>query len=182
MAFAKDKAILYEGRHLRLVKIDEHWECAERVGVRGVVGIVAMNDAGQFILVEQFRPALGCNVIELPAGLVGDDAGMECEEFEAAARRELLEETGYEAVGMDLLMDVTSSSGLTNEVVRLFVARGLKKTGVGGGVDGERIKVHEIELDRIDEWLAERTASGAICDPRVWIGIHFLLLLRALNR
>ncbi len=67
---------LYSGRFLNLVRRGK-WEFVERHSATGVVGIVAVTDEGRLLLVEQFRPPLQKQVIELPAGLAGDIAGEE---------------------------------------------------------------------------------------------------------
>ena len=90
------REILAQGKFLRLVR-QGTWEYSERLGISGVVGIVPVTDAGEIVLVEQFRVPTGRPVLELPAGLVGDIPGQEQEPFEAAAARELEEETGYRA-------------------------------------------------------------------------------------
>jgi len=87
---------VYAGKHLSMAQRG-HWEFATRNTRRPVVGIVAITDAGDVVLVEQFRPPVGQNVVELPAGLAGDIAGLEDEPLVEAAKRELLEETGYAA-------------------------------------------------------------------------------------
>src|SRR5437588_9174907 len=108
-----------DGKHISLVKRGS-WEYVTRKGISGIVAIVAVTDDGRMILVEQFRPAVGKNVIELPAGLAGDDHGAQNmsngEELIDAARRELLEETGYEAQSMELLTEGTPSAGITDEI------------------------------------------------------------------
>src|SRR5436190_21784999 len=88
--------VLYEGKFRRYVRRGG-WEYVARRNVTGIVGIIAVTDDGKLVLVEQFRPPVGKNVIEIPAGLAGDVAGSEHEALAEAARRELLEETGYEA-------------------------------------------------------------------------------------
>jgi len=82
---------------------------AERDVVRhpGAAVVIAMLDDGRFILVEQHRTALGCNMIELPAGIL--EAG---EDPSIAAQRELEEETGYRARRVDKLLEFHPTAGL----------------------------------------------------------------------
>lgn len=163
--------ILCEGKYLRLVK-QETWEYVERKKAVGVVGIVAVTAAGNLLLVEQPRITMNGPVIELPAGLVGDDDHTE-RDFAAAAARELLEETGYEAGRMEYLTAGPSSSGLSNEVVNFYLAHDLTRRNGGGGVEGEQITVHEIPLARVHEWLQEKARAGVPIDPRIYIGLYF---------
>ena len=90
-----DVETLHEGRFLRLVRRGR-WEFCQRTTGTGVVGLIATTDHDEIVLIEQSRPAVGGVCIELPAGLVGDD-GEADEPLESAAKRELLEETGFEA-------------------------------------------------------------------------------------
>src|SRR5262245_57499864 len=90
---------VWEGKHLR-VRQSGRWEYVERTKSLGGVVIVAVTDDHKLLLVEQYRVPMAKAVIELPAGLAGDVEGSETEELVAAARRELLEETGYEASEM----------------------------------------------------------------------------------
>src|SRR5215217_1288754 len=85
-----------EGKRVRLVRRGD-WEFVTRKKSSGIVAIVAVTDDYKLVLVEQYRPPVAKSVIELPAGLAGDEAGHEQEDLLTAARRELLEETGYEA-------------------------------------------------------------------------------------
>jgi len=164
---------IYEGKFLR-VRRKGHWEYVERRKVSGIVGIVAITPAGKLILVEQFRAPLGRDVIELPAGLAGDVAGQETEEMANAARRELLEETGYEAADMVEVAEGPPSAGLSTEVITLFRATGLKKTGDGGGDASEKITVHEVPLADVREWLHAQAAAGKAIDIKVWAGLYFV--------
>jgi 8-oxo-dGTP pyrophosphatase MutT (NUDIX family) len=79
------------------------------------------------VLVEQFRVPLGRACIELPAGLIGDDAGGEGEEAATAAVRELEEETGYRAGRMEDLGEYYSSPGMVTEAFTLFRAHDLER-------------------------------------------------------
>src|SRR5947207_4497555 len=160
MSESQDKVIA-EGKHIRLVARGK-WEFAERKKVSGIVGIVAVTDQNKLILIEQFRAPVNRRVIEIPAGLAGDIAGSEDEKLEIAAERELMEETGYEAREMTRLIDGAVSAGMTSEIVTLFRATGLTRTGKGGGDGSEDIEVHEIPVDEVHPWIQEREKGGAI--------------------
>lgn len=160
--------LLYEGRHLSLHAIG-HWEYATRKTQRPAVGIVAITDAGDVVLVEQHRPPVGRTVIELPAGLTGDIAGAEDEALLEAAQRELLEETGYVAERWTELTSGYSTPGLTDESITLFLAEGLRRQGAGGGDDSEAITLHEVPLPNVLPWLRER---GAAADLKLLAGLY----------
>jgi ADP-ribose pyrophosphatase len=166
------------GRFLRLVAADR-WEYVERVNATGVAAVAAVTEDGRLLLVEQHRLPVGGPVIELPAGLCGDDGGGSEEPLAEAACRELLEETGYEAPGgppsLEQLFTVPSSAGLTNEVVTIFGARGVRKVAQGGGVDGENIIVHALPIGQVAGWLLARSRAGVLVDPKVFIGLDFAL-------
>lgn len=168
------REILAEGKHLRLVR-EGRWEYAERTKARAAVVLVALTDDGRLLLAEQFRVPVGKAVIELPAGLVGDVAGAEAEELEAAARRELLEETGYQAATLRLVAEGPPTSGLANEIVAFIVATGLKQVAAGGGDESEQIVVHAVELARVPDWLVEQSARGVLIDPKVYAGLYFAM-------
>ncbi|WP_328375863.1 NUDIX hydrolase [Micromonospora zamorensis] len=87
----------------------------------GAVAVVALDDAGQVVLIRQYRHPVGRHLWELPAGLM-DVSG---EELPAAALRELAEEADLTAGQVDVLVDLHSSPGFTNELVRVFLARDL---------------------------------------------------------
>lgn len=160
----------YEGRFLQMVSRNG-WEYATRVGSTGVVAIVAVTDEDRVLLVEQFRPPVGRAVIEIPAGLAGDIEGAESEAFEEAARRELVEETGYSAAAIRRLQAGPSSAGVSDEIITFFEATGLTKTGAGGGDESESIIVHGIPRKELRDWLAEQEASGKLIDPKIGAGL-----------
>src|SRR4029077_15818727 len=105
----------------------------------GIVASVAVTDEGNVLLIEQSRPPVNKRMIELPAGLAGDIVGQETEELAAAARRGLLEETGYEAKEMTSLAEGGSSGGITDEIITLFRATGLRRVGPAAGDGNEQI-------------------------------------------
>lgn len=159
--------MLWEGRHLRMMNIDG-WEYASRRVASGVVAIIAITDDGKIVLVEQYRPPLGRLTIELPAGLAGDLTDAADEDLQTAAERELLEETGYRAARWRRIGDGASSSGLTDEVVTLFVATGLERVESGGGDDSELITIHQTPLDGLITWLDEQRRTGRAVDIKVY--------------
>ena len=110
---------IYAGRHLSMVARGR-WEFVTRNTKKPVVGIVAITDAGDVVFVEQYRPPVGRKVVELPAGLAGDIQGAEHEALVEAAKRELMEETGYAARSWTELGSSYSSPGLTDESIVLL--------------------------------------------------------------
>jgi len=150
---------VYQGRHLSMAQRG-HWEFATRNTKKPAVGIVAVTDDGNVVLVEQYRPPVGKNVIELPAGLSGDIPGEEQEALVEAAQRELMEETGYVASQWTEIGSGYSSPGLTDESIVLFLAQGLVRQGDGGGDESENITVHEVPVDSVLPWLNEGNASA----------------------
>src|SRR5829696_2314457 len=163
---------LADGKFIQLVRQGK-WEYAKRKGVSGIVGIVAVTDDRKLVLVEQFRPPVGKSVIELPAGLAGDEAGHEGEDLTQAARRELLEETGYEAAQMSRVAEGVPSAGITDEIMTLFRATGLKKTGKGEGDGSEQISLHEVAVEDVPNWLERKRHEGALVDLKVYAGLYF---------
>jgi ADP-ribose pyrophosphatase len=163
---------VYRGRFLEL-KRRGAWEYVERTGSTGVVAVLALTDDGAILLTEQFRPPVDARVIEVPAGLAGDIDGQEQEPLEAAARRELLEEAGYEAGDMQPLVAGPTSSGLTSEIISIFLARSLRRVSEGGGDHTEDITVHEVPLAEAREFLLARMTEGVLVDPKVWAALYF---------
>jgi ADP-ribose diphosphatase len=159
---------LWEGRHVSVTD-REGWEYVTRRTGKPAVGIVAITDDRKIVLVEQFRPPVNRNVIELPAGLAGDLAGAETESLQTAAERELLEETGYRAGRWTELAHGYSSPGLTDESIVLFLAEGLTKVGAGGGDDSENITLHEVPLEEAFAWLIQ---NGRRADLKLLAGLY----------
>ncbi|MEQ0565036.1 NUDIX hydrolase [Amycolatopsis sp. NEAU-NG30] len=89
----------------------------------GAVAIAALDEDDQVTLIHQYRHPVGHRLWELPAGLI-DHLG---EDPLGTARRELVEEVGLAATEWSTLVDVAASPGFTDEVVRVFLARGLSE-------------------------------------------------------
>ncbi|HEY3322353.1 MAG TPA: NUDIX hydrolase [Planctomycetota bacterium] len=165
--------VIAQSNHLRFVRRGT-WEYVERKGISGIVGIVAVTPENKLLLVEQFRPPLNKCVVELPAGLAGDIPSARTEALATAAKRELLEETGYRARSMKYLAEGTSSAGLCDEVITLFRATGLTKVNAGGGDAHEKIVVHEIPLRQLRNWLTRKQRAGCQIDLKIFAGLYFV--------
>jgi ADP-ribose pyrophosphatase len=165
--------ILAEGRFLRVLR-RSGWEWVERTNTTGAVVIAAITSDRQLVLIDQFRIPLDRRVIELPAGLVGDLAESKDERLVEAARRELLEETGYAARDIECLFDGPSSSGLTNETFTMVLAKDVQKVGCGGGDETEDIRVHVVPLAEIETWLALKREAGFLISPKIYSALYFI--------
>lgn len=164
---------LHRGRFVRLMR-NGRWEYVERTNAHCAAVIVAVTDAGELLLVDQTRVPVGGRVIELPAGLVGDQDEIPDETLELAANRELIEETGYSAKRWTRLIDGPPAPGLANETLYFLRAEQLTQVGEGGGVGGEDIRVCRVPLAEAEAWLQARRAAGERVDPKVYIGLYFL--------
>ena len=162
----------YQGRFLSLMEAS-HWEYVTRSNAHAVVVIVALTSDDEIVLVEQYRRPVNRRVIELPAGLVGDQHGPD-EQVLEAAHRELIEETGYQAESVELVMESPSSAGMTDEIISFIRARGLKKIGSGGGDDSEDIVTHVVPLDQVNPWLRQKQADGHYLDPKIFTALYWL--------
>lgn len=165
--------VLYQGQFARL-KRRGRWEFVERVNCSGVAVIIAITAQQQVVLVEQYREAVQSLVLELPAGLVGDGDDNAKEAPIESARRELLEETGFEASEMKAVFAGPSSPGLVAEVPVFYLATGLTKIAAGGGVDGENISVHTVAFSEVHQWLErQQQQRGVLVDPKLYMGLWF---------
>jgi ADP-ribose pyrophosphatase len=162
----------FSGRYLDLIERDG-WEFVSRNNAHAVAVLCAVTRDNEIVLVEQFRRPVNERVIELPAGLVGD-TGDPDEQILEAAGRELIEETGFEAGSLEMIMQCPTSSGLTSEVISFVLAKDLQQIGSGGGDETEDIEVHVVPLDRVDEWLNGKHAGGLALDPKIFAALHWL--------
>jgi ADP-ribose pyrophosphatase len=169
-----EREILAEGKYARLVKRGR-WEWVERTNCSSAVVIMPVTRERQVVFIEQYRHPLGAKVIELPAGLVGDDPGTDGEEWLAAAKRELCEETGYASEHWTYLLDGPSSPGLTNEGYAMYLAADAYRVGDGGGDESEEIAVRLVPLGEAEAWLKKQHSAGLLVDPKVYAGLFFAM-------
>ena len=166
------REILYEGEWLRLVRRG-HWESCERTHGQGMaVIIIACTPDDDVLFVEQYRVPLGARTIEMPAGLVGDDHAHDT--LESAARRELVEETGWQPAEVAVLLVGPTSSGMSNERIAFVRATGLRRVGDGGGTDSEDIVVHAVPRREAAAWLMRKQGEGYELDLKLWAGLWML--------
>jgi len=136
----------------------------EIVSHPGAVGIVAVDDTDRVILVRQYRPAVGEWFDELPAGLL-DVHG---EPALGAAQRELYEEAAVRAADWLVLLDLHTSPGLTDEAIRIYLARELTEVAEGERhvAEGEELEltVRRVPLDEVvaDALAGELTNAAAV--------------------
>lgn len=116
----------------------------------GAVAVVALDDEGRIPLIYQYRHALGRRLWELPAGLL--DMGEEPAHLTAG--RELVEEAGLTATTWQVLVDLVSTPGFSDESVRVYLATGLTEV--------DRPEAHDEEADLKLEWYALADAARMV--------------------
>ncbi len=171
--YAGRPRVTYKGSFAQFV-VRGRWEYIERRNCRGAVVIIAVTDEDRLVLTEQFRVPVQRSVIELPAGLIGDKRAHRAEAPSLAARRELLEETGYHARRIVPVAQGPTTAGLTSEQIWIVRADGLTKRGAGGGDGHEIITVHEVPLSSIHAWLKRMQVSGRLVDIKIFAGLELL--------
>ncbi len=127
----------------------------ERQVVRhlGAVAVVAVDADDRVLVLTQYRHPVGQRLVELPAGLLD----VEGEDPQPAAERELAEEAGLTASHWTVLVDLLTSPGISDELVRIFLAEGLSDTRAPDGFEA----AHE-EADMGRHWVALTDLVAAI--------------------
>ena len=131
----------------------------------GAVIIAPLLDENTILLEWQYRYAPGRHLWELPAGK--KDPG---EDPLTAARRELLEETGYVAARWDFAADLDICVGYSDERAQIYIARDLEYQGHPGEPD-EFLHIEKVPLKKAEEMMRH----GEITDAKTLIGIMLLL-------
>jgi len=143
------------------------------------VNVVAISDAGDMLLVEQYRHAVARTLLEIPAGHVDPTEGLE-----AAARRELLEETGYGGGTWHALGALHPAASRFTNQVHAFLAVGVTRLARPMEEESENLRLHEIpwaefavglrsgtlrlhEANQMSTLLLLHLFAGASADPAI---------------
>ena len=165
---ANDTEILYDGRHLVLLRRNG-WEYVEHRTAPEAAMVVALTEGGEIVLAEEFRPPMNAPVVSLPSGLVGDEGP---ETALDAARRELAEETGYAAASWRRLARGPGSAGQSSEMITFFLATPAVLSGGQAAHDVGKIRVHVVPIASLREWAHAREDEGSVIDPKIWAGLY----------
>jgi len=130
----------------------------------GAVGVVALDDRDRVLLVTQYRHPVRRRLEELPAGLL-DKPG---EPALQAGQRELMEEAGLAAQTWHVLVDTLTSPGMSDEAIRIYLARDVQE------VDRD-VQEHE-EADMTSEWVlldeaVQRAFDGRLENAMAVVGV-----------
>lgn len=164
--------IQFEGKFLKVLMTDDHWQWVKRKGCNGACVIVPITTDNELVFVEQYRYPTHAQTIEFPAGLVADIDKKETARL--SAERELLEETGYQAKVFSTGTSMYSSAGLTDEITTVFVAYGCKKVEEGGGDETENIIVHVVPVKEVHQWIDNMRKEGKAISSNVYYGLSFI--------
>lgn len=163
------RQVVYQGKILEC-HVDEVTLPNGKIGYReylrhsGAVAIAPLMENGEIILVRQFRYPAGSVILEIPAGKI--EVG---ESPEVCARRELSEEVGYEPEQLSHLLSFWSSPGYTDEVIHLYLAKGLKLCQSHHDPD-EFLEVVKMDRNSLLGYLN----SGGIVDGKTALALSLL--------
>jgi 8-oxo-dGTP pyrophosphatase MutT (NUDIX family) len=167
-----DSSVQFRGRVITVTIDDVTLPNGHRTGLEivhhpGGAAVVAINKDRKVCLLRQHRHAVGGYLWELPAGKL--EPG---EPPDHTARRELIEEAGFEATQWASLGTCTPSPGVLRETVHLFLATGLS-AATSAPESAEVFEVHWVPVEEAHRWVLD----GTINDAKTAVGI-----IRALHR
>ncbi len=161
--------LVFQGKFLKVSKDNARLpdgKSAYREYIRhpGAAAMVPLFDDGRILIERQFRYALKQTFVEIPAGKL--DPG---EDSLAAAKRELLEETGHRAAEWGLLTSIHPAIGFADERIDIYLCRGL--TVATQSLDeGEFVELDVVTLG----WLMDELRAGRLTDVKTQIAVHWM--------
>lgn len=121
----------------------------------------------EILMVRQFRYALGRETLEIPAGKL--DPG---ETPEQCIRRELLEETGYEAGKIEWVYTYAPALGYSNELIHIYSGHELRKAGTA--IDEKEISsVEKISMEELKSMIRKKL----VVDGKTLLGLSWLRMI-----
>ncbi len=174
MEIKKEKKIagktIYNGNILRLFRDevefpDKHKSAREVVEHSGGVSVFAENEEGKILLIKQYRYPVDEVIYEIPAGKLEPD-----EDIEECAKRELREETGYNAERFTKLFEFFPTPGYSTETIYIYQAENLQFVG-RDLEEGEYIEV----VPKTKQELLELFEEGKIKDSKTLIAVMYYL-------
>jgi ADP-ribose pyrophosphatase len=160
--------IIYEGKILK-IKLDEVKLPNGYVTVREIVehpnaiALIPINNNGKLIMINQYRHSAQEVLLEIPAGTMEKN-----ETPDECAKRELLEETGYEAKELKKLFSCYLAPGYSTELIHIFLAKNLVYKGQETEAD-EQIKVVELSFKEA----LEKIKKGEVKDAKTICSLLF---------
>jgi ADP-ribose pyrophosphatase len=145
----------------------------EIVVVKNAIAALPIHEDGTVVMVRQFRPAVGEDLLEIPAGVI--DPG---ETPEDAVRRELKEEIGFHPVTIRHLFDYYHAEGYSTGVLHLYLALGLTDAGGPAPDHGEILEVETLHFDEA----YRRVIAGQFHDSKSLLSIMRVAELRRLGQ
>ncbi|MBS7658955.1 MAG: NUDIX hydrolase [Candidatus Bathyarchaeia archaeon] len=165
--------IIYEGKIIK-VKLDEvklpnsYVTTREIIEYPNAVALIPINNNGKLIMINQYRHSAQEVLLEIPAGTMEKN-----ETPEECAKRELLEETGYEAKELKKLFSCYLAPGYSTEFIHIFLAKNLTYKGQKMEVD-EQIKVVELSFEEA----LEKIRKGEIKDAKTISSLLFFFTFK----
>lgn len=159
-----DESIVFTGRvwNIRHETFRYNHETLGRdfVAHTGAVAVLVLDDEDRILAIRQYRHALRLREWEIPAGLLD----IEGEDALDAAKRELAEEVDLEAEDWSVLSDYSTTPGGSNEIVRIYVARGLHTIEEAFERTGEEadIELRWVSLDDAYEAALNRQITNSV--------------------